>query len=132
MDLGPLWKILEEEEEIDLQEAIEKSGLDPYKARMEVRELLMDFTIKWRKTLRAVIKRKDKIKSLAKSELFGKIILLEKCEKSELTPEGLDLGLWFEKLRYNKTVRIDNPMFDVNSPVKLSLTYFDLVEARNG
>ena len=132
MDLGPLWKILKEEEEIDLQEAIKKAGLDPYEGRMAVREVLREFTIKWRKTLRSVVKRKEKTKNLAHSPLFEKVMLLEKCEKSEVTPEGLDLGLWFEKLRYNKTVSIQNPLFDVNSPMRLALTYTDLVALRNG
>jgi len=132
MDLRPLWKVLKEEEEIDLQDAIKKAGLDPYEGRMAVRELLMDFTIKWRKCLKAVIKRKEKTLTLAKSDLFGQIMLLQKCENSELTPEGLDLGLWFEKLRYNKSVSIDNPLFDVNSPIRLALTYTDLVALRNG
>lgn len=130
--LEPLWTVLEDYEEIDLTEAIEEAGLDPYKGRMAVREVLLDFTLRWKKTLRAVIKRKDKIRALAKSDLFEKIMLLERCEHSELTPEGLDLSLWWEKLRFNKTVRTESALFEVNSPIRMALTYDDLMEAKNG
>ena len=131
--LEPLWKVLEDEEEIDLDEAIKKSGLKPYDARMSVRRVLMDFTIKWKRLIRTVIKRKAKIIELSKSEVFGKIILLEKCENSKLTPEGLDLHLWFEKLRYCKTVGTENPLFSVNNPISpQALNYLSLLEKRNG
>lgn len=131
MDIEPLWEVLEEEEKIDLQAAIIKAQLPPYESRMAVRELLTDFTIRWQKLTKTIIKRKEKIEELAKSDIFGKIILLEKCEDSEVTPEGLDLNLWFEKLRYCKTVRPENPLFNTATPFN-SLTYTSLLEVRNG
>jgi hypothetical protein len=99
---------------------------------MAVRDVLMQFTIKWKKLTRTVINRKRKVKDLAKSELFGKVILLEKCENSKITPEGLDLRLWFEKLRYCKTVGPENPLFDTNNPLSSPLNYYHLLEKRNG
>jgi hypothetical protein len=131
IDLEPLWKVLEGEEKIDLQEAILKAQMPPYESRMAVREVLMDFTIKWQKLIKTVIKRKEKIEELAKSDLFGKIILLEKCEESLVTPEGLDLMLWFEKLRYCKTVRPENPLFYTGQTFG-ALNYWSLLEIRNG
>ena len=131
--LEPLWKVLKEEEKISLQDALEKADLNNFVGRMAVRELLMDFTIRWKKLIKTVIKRKEKIRELAKSDLFGKIILLERCEDSEVTPEGLDLNLWFEKLKYCKTVRPDNPLFTAYNPLGMySLTYSALLEERDG
>jgi hypothetical protein len=130
--LEPLWKVLREEEgEIDLQEAILKAKLPPYEARMAVRGLLEIFTKRWSK-LPKVFGRDKEAKALAKSEEFGYVILLEKCENSDITPEGLDLHLWFEKLRYNKTVSVENPLFDVNAPIQVikPITYSLLLESR--
>lgn len=132
--LEPLWEVLREEEgEIDLQEAILKAKLPPYEARMAVRGILETFSRRWAK-LPKFMGREKEAKNLAKSEEFGNVILLEKCENSDITPEGLDLHLWFEKLRYNKTVSIENPLFDVNSPVQIikPVTYSILQEMRNG
>ena len=129
--LEPLWKVLEEAEEIDLQDAILKAKLPPYEARMAVRQVLIDFTVKWKGLQLTLIGREKGIKELANSELFGKIMLLEKCENSNITPEGLDLHLWFEKARYCKTSSINSPMFDVNGPkIRKPLTYSSLLERR--
>jgi hypothetical protein len=137
MDLEPLWNVLREEEQIDLEDAISKAKLSPYEARMAVREVLTDFTIKWRTIQRVhkllwVKKHKKELKELANSKLFGHIILLEKCENSEVTPEGLDLHLWWEKFRYCKSVSSESPIFDVNNPFPViqPLTYTSLLEMR--
>lgn len=133
MDLEPLWQILRKEKEMDIQIAIQEAGLDLYEGRMAVRDILYDFTIRWKKLARPALRAKKQereIKELANSDLFKKIILLEKCENSEVTPEGLDLKLWWEKFRYCKTISMDNPLFDINNPIIPPLTYNSLLERR--
>jgi len=105
---------------------------------MAVRDVLVEFTEKW-KALAGITsrirrkKRERDIETLAKSDLFGKIMLLEKCEESKITPEGLNLKLWWEKFRYCKTVSIQNPISDINNPVGfIPLNYTMMLEYRNG
>lgn len=135
--LEPLWKILEKEDKIDLNDALSKAKLPAYEGRMAVRDVLVEFTNRW-KSLQRVTKlvrpkkHEKELKELANSELFGHIVLLEKCENSPVTQEGLDLKLWWEKFRYCKVVSIEDPAFDKMNPFPIiqPLTYSSLLERR--
>jgi len=135
--LEPLWNVLEQEDKIDLNSALSKAKLPAYHGRMAVRDVLVEFTNRWKSAQKITKqirpkKHERELKELANSELFGHIILLEKCEDSPITPEGLDLHLWWEKFRYCKTVSMENPIFDVNNPMPIipPLTYSSLLERR--
>jgi len=126
MYLDPLWKVLEDEKhKINLWDATKKAGLDKDAVRADVVDILTEFTKKWEWVGKASLTKRGfqrKIKELANTELFYKVMLLHKCRETPPDNPGKGGGLpyFFEKLEEVRYMTLNHPNFK------------DLVEARNG